>query len=179
MTSGSQGVEASNPDRSRRDNPFFGSTPYADMPCRSARHPLCDIPGQGNADGLAARCRSPMASSTCERVTLPENRAEPFETQHPAISRAISCACPLISGRIRQVVLARRADASPPTTSAPQDCATRSISSRRRRSATSPAPARRASPPPYWQCPTVRASRRAALSPAHPRHHRLNRHVAT
>ena len=59
---------------------------------------------------------TPMASSTCERATLPDEQADPEEIATPARSRAINRVSAAVLGTARQVVLGKRAAPAPKMT---------------------------------------------------------------
>ena len=56
---------------------------------------------------------TPMARSTGDRVTLPEEQAAPALTQTPARSSAMTCVSALTPGMEMQVVLGSRATDAP------------------------------------------------------------------
>ena len=74
---------------------------------------------------------TPMASSTCERRTLPEEQAEPDDTATPARSKAISAVSALRPGTAKAQVLGSREAPEPKTTASGAICLSRASASSR------------------------------------------------
>jgi hypothetical protein len=56
---------------------------------------------------------TPMAESTADRVTLPDEQAAPALTQTPAKSRAMTCVSAFTRGMEMQVVFTNRGTSAP------------------------------------------------------------------
>jgi hypothetical protein len=61
----------------------------------------------------ASEGSTPMAVSTAERLTLPDEQAAPALTQTPARSRAMTCVSALTPGMEMQVVFESRCASAP------------------------------------------------------------------
>src|SRR5215211_1948904 len=136
--------------------------PHAAMPCvllgnartslfqasrkQSTSSSLVENPRLTRIAPAPRRGPTPMAVSTCEAATLPDEQADPDDTATPARSRAISAVSALTPGTAKKVVLGNRSTPAPKIT-APGEMASKPASSRSRnatilaRSSDSPAAA--------------------------------------
>src|SRR5262247_2450493 len=56
---------------------------------------------------------TPMAASTCDGATLPDEQAAPDDTATPSRSKAITAVSAFRPGTLKRVVFGSRADAAP------------------------------------------------------------------
>ena len=78
---------------------------------------LCRVPAEAHANGgLGKLGATPIAASTCDFATLPDEQAEPEETAMPSRSKAISRVSANMPGWAKQVVLGSRSASLPKIT---------------------------------------------------------------